>query len=180
MPPPTSLPNNHLFWLDLDAKFRVPLYAYFLRRVKNRAEAEDLTQEAFTRLARHPDKPHGTGAQAYIFTVAANLLTDRARARATRKADEHQTLGALYERDEPRQLIDERTPERVLMAREALQNVMLALNELNERTRDIFVLSRLERMSYREISALYGISVSAVEKHIVKALAYLGARLLHP
>jgi len=52
-----------------------------------------------------------------------------------------------------------------------------ALLQLNERTRDVFVLSRLERMKYAEIAEMYGISVSAVEKHMIKALAHLARRV---
>ena len=55
-----------------------------------------------------------------------------------------------------------------------------ALPELGERTRDIFILARLENMQHREIAAMYGISVSAVEKSMLKAMAHLGALFLRP
>ena len=42
-----------------------------------------------------------------------------------------------------------------------------------ERTRDIFVLHRFENISYGEIAMRMNISVSAVEKHIMKALKLL-------
>jgi len=45
--------------------------------------------------------------------------------------------------------------------------------QLNERTRDVFVLNRLEQMKNREIAQMLGISESAVEKHMTKALAHL-------
>jgi RNA polymerase sigma-70 factor (ECF subfamily) len=38
----------------------------------------------------------------------------------------------------------------------------------------MFVLNRLDGMKYAEIASLYGVSVSAVEKHIIKCLAHLG------
>ena len=44
---------------------------------------------------------------------------------------------------------------------------------LPERTRDVFMLHRFEQMSYPEIARAFGISVSAVEKHIIKALRRL-------
>ena len=45
---------------ELDRSFRGPLLAYFLKRVKNRNEAEDLTQEVFIRLLNHrqEQRPH--------------------------------------------------------------------------------------------------------------------------
>lgn len=167
------------FWSELVARYRAPLYAYFFRRVKNTTEAEDLTQEAFSRLARHPDKPHDSGVQGYIFTIAANLLTDRVRTRTSKKANDHRSLDdGDVKYIFSAQLTEDRNPERVLLAREALKDVMAALGELSERTRDIFIMSRLENMRQREIADIYGISVSAVEKHVMKALAHIGARFL--
>jgi len=161
----------------LNQRFRAPLLAYFFKRVHDRAEAEDLTQEAFVRLALHPDQNNGETIHAYVFTIAANLLRDRARVRQSRHAAGHQALNDIHVNSAP-SLVEERTPERVLLAREALRDVVAALGELSERTRDIFMLSRLERVPQREIAALHGITVSAVEKHIIKALAHLGARNL--
>src|SRR3984893_2747394 len=65
--------------LELDRSFRGPLVAYFLKRVKNRNEAEDLTQEVFVRLLNHPDKNNGQTIEGYVFTIAANLLRDRVK-----------------------------------------------------------------------------------------------------
>lgn len=168
-------------WAELDSRFRTPLFAYFLRRVQNRSEAEDLTQEAFLRLARHPDKPQGGGAQAYVFTIAANLLADRGRAMRSRKAKDHRSLGdVLEDANFLPQLVEDRDPERVLVARETLERVLAGLDDLNARTREVFILSRLENMQHHDIADQLGISVSAVEKHVMKAIAYLGARFLKP
>ena len=49
---------------------------------------------------------------------------------------------------------------------------------LSERTRDIFILARIEHMHQRDIAKLFGISVSAVEKHVMKALSQIGKRLV--
>ena len=55
--------------LELDRSFRGPLVAYFLKRVKSRNEAEDLTQEVFVRLLNHPDKNNGQTIDGYVFTI---------------------------------------------------------------------------------------------------------------
>jgi RNA polymerase sigma-70 factor (ECF subfamily) len=47
---------------------------------------------------------------------------------------------------------------------------------LPARTRDIFVLFRLDQLKQSEIAARMGISVSAVEKHVVRAVAHLARR----
>jgi RNA polymerase sigma-70 factor (ECF subfamily) len=72
--------------------------------------------------------------------------------------------------------MEERSPERVLLARESLTKVLACLDELGEKTRDIFILFRLENMKQKDIAALYGIGQSTVEKHVMKAALHLAVR----
>jgi RNA polymerase sigma factor (sigma-70 family) len=167
--------------LELDRSFRGPLVAYFMKRVNSRNEAEDLTQEVFVRLLNHPDKNNGQTIEGYVFTIAANLLRDRAKSVATAHRARIQSLDVLDEKDTfSANLIEDRNPERVLVGRQTIQDVLAALSELGERTRDVFILARLENVQHREIARMYGISVSAVEKMMMKAMAHLGARFLLP
>ena len=167
--------------LELDRSFRGPLVAYFLKRVNSRNEAEDLTQEVFMRLVNHPDRNNGQTIEGYVFTIAANLLRDRAKSVATAHHRRVQSLDLLDEKNAfSANLVEDRDPERVLVGRQTIRDVLEALAELGERTRDIFILARLENVQHREIAAMYGISVSAVEKAMMKAMAHLGARFLQP
>ena len=163
--------------LRLDGRYRTPLMNYFLRRVRDRAEAEDLTQEVFLRIVRRPDPAPLENAEVFLFSIAANLLRDRARRAQSHHAADHRSL------DDPggdltqsAALIEARGPDRVLMSQESLGEVLRALDELGERTRDIFILYKLEKMKHREIGALYGLSASAVEKYVRKATAHLARR----
>lgn len=69
------------------------------------------------------------------------------------------------------------SPERVLQGREQIARVLATLEALPERTRRVFILVRFEEMSYKLVAQRLGISVSAVEKHVMKALRQLHARL---
>ena len=155
---------------DLSERYQGPLRAYFMRRVATKAEAEDLTQEVFLRILRRIDAPEIENAKAFLFQTAVNLLRDHSRKGKTRN-------NYLFTLPEDRGATEVFSPERVLIAREALQSVISALNELGEKSRDIFLLHRLENMKYREIAELYGISQSAVEKHMIKALAHIARRV---
>jgi RNA polymerase sigma-70 factor (ECF subfamily) len=114
--------SSERFAVELDGNFRRPLVAYFYRRVGDRAEAEDLTQEVFLRVLQQSDTFDPTRARAYIFTAAANLLRDRARRALTRRTTAHTTV------DDPTvlqnlELREEIGPERVLLAKETLRAV---------------------------------------------------------
>lgn len=176
--PPADKPTPES---ELDRAFRGPLLAYFTKRVKSRNEAEDLTQEVFVRLLHHPDRNNGQTLAGYVFTIAANLLRDRAKSAATARQKAIRSLDLLGEKDAfSSSLVEDRDPERVLAGKQTVQDVLDALTQLGERTRDIFILARLENMQHREIAAMYGISVSAVEKSMMKAMAHLGALFLRP
>ena len=170
----------------LDSRFRGPLMVFFLRREFARSEAEDLTQEVFLRMV---SRGAGEGApespEVYVFQIAANLLRDQARRRLTRKADGHVSLdapagpGASALTNHP-ELVEDRGPERVLLAQESLAQALRSLDDLGERTRYIYILYRLEKMRHKEIAALLGLSVSAVEKHVIRAIAHLAERCGKP
>jgi RNA polymerase sigma factor (sigma-70 family) len=160
---------------QLDARFRRPLMSFFMRRLANRSEAEDLTQQVFVRVLSG-DTAEFDSPQAYIFTVAANLLKDRGRAILRRGVDVVCPPDDELVEELMAALIEHRSPERVLLGKEALADALKALDELGERTRDIFVLFRLENMKQAQIASLFGISQSTVEKHVMRATAHLALR----
>ena len=69
--------------------------------------------------------------------------------------------------------VEDRSPERVLLGKQTLADVLRTLDNLGEKTRDIYILFRLENMKQREIAALLGIGQSTVEKHVIKATLHL-------
>ena len=146
------------------------LRRYFSKRA-SAAEVDDLVQEVFVRMQAQGTDSSIEHLDRYLFTVAASVLTDRARRKTVRHETEHE---ALHEDHYP---VEDLTPERVLLDREALEVVIAAIAELPVRTRDVFVLHRFEEMTCTSIAAQLGMSVSAVEKHIMKALRALHSRL---
>jgi RNA polymerase sigma factor (sigma-70 family) len=157
----------------LDARFRRPLMTYFLRRVGDRCEAEDLTQQVFMRLLGVYTELEQDRAHHYVFTVAANLLKDRGRQAMSQR---HAAPNGMLVKEIIAEVMEDRSPERVLLGKEALSDVLATLDELGEKTRDIFVLFRLENMRHREIADLLGMGVSTVEKHVMKATHHLAAK----
>ena len=154
---------NELSLDAIAARYRAPLLTFFLRRT-NPADAEDLVQETFMRLLRMQDMRSIKNIEAFLFRIAGNLLRDRARHLTTVRKH----IDAGVEADKASEVS---RPERVLQNRETLQALLQGLDVLSEKTRDIFLLHRLEGMKYAEIAEFYGISASAVEKHMIKALA---------
>src|SRR3984957_4454676 len=155
----------------LSLRFRPALIGYFRRRIRDSAEAEDLAQEVFLRMLRRGNVSGLDDVRAYLFETASSVLVDRARRGTVRHRSKHDSF-------DPESHAGESFPsERVFLGREALNCASVALLELPERTRTIFVLRRLEGMRYTEVAQRLGISVSAVEKHMVRAVAHLKTRM---
>jgi RNA polymerase sigma-70 factor (ECF subfamily) len=175
MPIPANTASRERLTTQLGARFSGPLLKFFLRRTRDRAQAEDLTQEVLLRildsadadLIRHPD--------GYVFKAAANLLLDHQRRRLRNPTLRAVPLDLLAGEPVVR-LVEDRSPERVLMGEATLEEVLGALEELGELTRNVFILFRLENMQHKEIAALYGIGQSTVEKHVMRAMLHLSKR----
>lgn len=151
----------------LSARYRAPLIAFFRRRTSNDiAEAEDLAQEVLLRVVRRHERSPVAEPDAFIFQTARNLIKDRHRHAKVRE----DYRAAVELRSDAAERVN---PERVLQGRQELARVVEALGGLNEQTRDMFILNRLEGMKYREIAELYGVSQSSVRKQLFKAMSHL-------
>lgn len=138
------------------------LRRYFRRHVPAQ-EVEDLVQEVFLNLqARRRDAPI-EDMERYVFSVAGNLLRRRTRA--------PQLL--LTGSPEDLDIGNDITPERIAIDFDRLRRTERAIQALPQRTQQIFVLHRFEDMTYPSIARGLGISVSAVEKHIIAGLKAL-------
>ncbi len=155
----------------LAADYRQPLVRFLAKRLGNVPEAEDIAQEVFVRIVQRGDVETIEHAQAFLFQTAMNLLRDKLRYDTAHQYWDHDVYeDSLYSAEGP-------SPERVIQARERLRKLEKALQSLDERARDIFILHRLENMKYRDIADRYGISVSAIEKYMMKALAHIQRRM---
>jgi RNA polymerase sigma factor (sigma-70 family) len=147
------------------------LTQFFRRRVRNDSEIEDMVQDVFARLvARDSTEPveHLGG---YVLKTASSVLTDWARRRSSRGA------GLQVAFDSDLHGGNEIDPERVLDGKQTLHAATAALLALPERTRTVFILRRLEGLKFQDIASRLGISVSAVEKHMVRAIHHLSLEM---
>ena len=154
---------------DQSTAIRSSLISYFRRRVRDPAEVDDLVQDVFLRIVQRGGTSGLDHFEGYVFQTAASVLADRHRRRTVRHADDH----IQFDADEHAEL--DFDAERLIEGKTALRAATTALMALPERTRIIFLLKRLEGFRHREIAHRLGISVSAVEKHMLKAVQHLAA-----
>jgi RNA polymerase sigma-70 factor (ECF subfamily) len=142
------------------------------RRVPCEEDAQDLAQESLERLMRY--RAHAPESwPRLLYRIAANALNDRLRSARARGEALHVSL------DETPLELPSADPdhERQIIQRQELARLQRALLGLPPRCREVYLLNRIEGMSYTQIAVHRGISVKAVEKHVGKALKLLRERL---
>ncbi len=133
------------------------LLRFLHRKVWDADRAHDLVQETFVRALDHqPENP-----RAFLFTIAANLARDEARA-AVRKKQHLELIKAEA---------DQRTtpdPASTLEAREQDEAVKRALAALSERDRDVLLLWDAG-LNYAEIAKQTGLATGAIGTTLARA-----------
>ena len=155
-----------IFYNYHDSLFRFVLY-----KIQDSDIAEDITQETFlrvwkTRLKLKPKKSFFS----LIARISTNLCYDHFRHAEVRQR--HETLIPVNHDKRLNQ------PEEDVLG-EALENEIQKIvdTELPEKCRQIFILSRIEKLSNNEISGILGISVRTVENQIYRAIKILKNQL---
>lgn len=123
--------------------------------------AADLAHDTFVRLIVSGRLPVAARSRAYLVQIARGLVIDQHRRRRIEEA----WLEALAL--QPRVQVP--SPEERFLVVESLIRLSAALDSLPSRVREIFLMSQLDALTYRQIADQVGLSVGGVRKAMVKA-----------
>ncbi|WP_054511042.1 RNA polymerase sigma factor [Chryseobacterium sp. ERMR1:04] len=135
------------------------------RLLKSWELVEDILQELFIKLWNNRDIIDGDKPlEAYLYRIASNLVNDYFRSVSKDKnlADE------LWHR-----ISEVYNPFEEISQESADQELFRSINKLPEQRKKVFLLCKLEKKSYAEVSKLLQISEAAVNDHITKANKFL-------
>ena len=135
------------------------------RRTFDHRNSEDLLHSAYIRMSVYQQTHQVDCAVSFLTRTAINIGIDDHRHESFLK---NHVIESSLCFDNPAPLQD-----KVMEDRDRLNRLKAGLEELPARTREIFLLSRVEELRHREIAKLLGVSVSAVEKHLAKAVPFL-------
>lgn len=145
---------------------RQSLLRFLRRRLGNVDEAEDIAQDAFHNMVRSDNTQALDNPRAYLFQTAANLALNRIR--KIRRQTNYQQIAEIEQAEQMAP-----PPEQAVAALIDIDTVIAALDELPEKVKTAFILSRAEHKSYRQISEELDVAVSTVEKYLIRALEHL-------
>ncbi|KPP86043.1 MAG: RNA polymerase sigma-70 factor, ECF subfamily [Rhodobacteraceae bacterium HLUCCO07] len=154
----------------LTLRFTPVVMAHAYRLLGDRAEAEDVTQEAMLRLWRiAPDwRPGEARVRTWLYRVVANLATDRLRQRRRAGAPLDEVAEPVDAAAGPAERLQDKARAGALQA---------ALDALPERQRQAVVLRHIEGLANPEIAAIMEIGTEAVESLTARGKRALGAAL---
>lgn len=137
--------------------------------VRNRADAEDLAQEAFVRAYAHLERFRpGAPFAPWLFRIVTNLALDLLKHRSRVREEE---LGETHAA--PRAT----DADAVAHANEKLRRIDAAIESLPEMQRLVARLSLVEELEHADIAAALDIAEGTVRSHLSHARAALRARL---
>jgi len=140
------------------------LRAYLRRIAPKDVDVDDLTHDILVRLISTPGWRQVTAPSAFVRTTARNLVFDLLRRRRVVPIDFVADLEAV-------EFLDPGCDaETALIGRDELRLLSKLVDELPPQCRRVFTLRKIHGLSPGEIAERLGLSVSTVEKHLVKAL----------
>jgi RNA polymerase sigma-70 factor (ECF subfamily) len=173
-----ALNGDETGYRTLLEKYRNLVFSIMLKMVRNKQEAEDLTQEAFMKafasLASFNDE---FAFSTWLMKIASNNCIDFLRKKKLRTYSIHEPIQYKDEKIEIEIPDRDPTPERTLIQSERSKMIEQTINELPERYRYVIILRHKEEKSYEEIAEIMNLPLGTVKAQIFRAREILNKRL---
>lgn len=143
------------------------LYNFIYYKCGNQDQAEDLVQEAFIKMWNNCAKVIFEKAKSFLYTVANNLfLNEVAHKKVVLKYNQKPVNDSNIE-----------SPDFIMEEKEFMDKLQNAISDLTDGQREVFLLNRIDKKTYREIAEMLEISVKAVEKRMHGALVKMREKI---
>lgn len=167
-------PNS---FAELYAAYHQKCFLFTKSYVHDTFVAEDIASEVLIKLYEVTRTEEITNIPAYLLTLLKNKSLDYLKSLATRKkAYNHLSELGNEELNFRISSLEECDPN-IIFSKEIEQIIEQTLSKLSSQTREIFVLSRYENLTNKEIALQLDMSVKNVEYHMSKALKLLRTNL---
>ncbi|MFA9187755.1 RNA polymerase sigma-70 factor [Flavobacterium sp. FBOR7N2.3] len=145
-------------------KHVVSLRNFLIYKFGQTEQAEDLVQDAFIKLWQNCADVPIDKAKSYLYTLVNN---------ASLNVIAHEKVKLNYSNTHSNAEIEYKNPEYILEEEQFKNQLLTAIERLNETQRVAFLMHRIDGKKYTEIAEILNISVKAVEKRIHLALTEL-------
>lgn len=139
-------------------EYRQSVFFYICRRIENRSDAEDLTQDAFLRLLEYRMMIRRDTLKYFLFTIVRNLLNDYLRRYYKRQEIDRYLYDTL-----PVTTVE---PESRMVADELRRLESRRVSALPEQRRKVYIMSRFQDKPADDIAEELNLSKRTVENHL--------------
>ncbi|MBI1939698.1 MAG: sigma-70 family RNA polymerase sigma factor [Ignavibacteriales bacterium] len=158
-------------------QYKNKIYTYSLYMLKNKMDAEDVTQEVMIKIWQNVDKFNILAAKTWIMKTTNNLCIDYLRRRAISVSREFE-IDEIFEDTYSNNLTSD-NPYLVTHLNMMTSRIKEAIKRLPENLRSVFVLYEIEGFKYREISKSLEMPVNSVKVYLMRARKKLQEELKH-
>ena len=148
-------------------QFKNKVYNYSIYMLRNRMDADDVTQEVLIKLWKNIDNFNINAASSYIMKITHNLCIDYLRRRNVSLSREIEIDNIFEETYE--NVNDLADPESMVSRENLYQRLKEAIEDLPVNLRSVFVLYQLQGMKYKEISDAMDIPLNSVKVYLRRA-----------
>lgn len=141
------------------------LRSFLRRRIWLEDDRDDMVQEAFARLAASRSATAWSNPGAYLHGIVRHLLADRVRSWAKTRSLDPVVCAAGQE---------VAGPDATAELNQMRERYRLAVDGLPPRTKEVYLLHRVEELGYRQIAEQLSISIRTVEWHVAEAIVRIG------
>lgn len=170
--------NSHI--LSTVKEYGKNLLGFIRKRVKNDADAEDILQDVWFQFSSVVNAQPIEQTGAWLYKVARNKITDKHKKRSEFLLDD---LFISDEDDDDTSdlqailMTDEVTPETAYLRNLFWEQLFVALDELPEEQRQVFIWQEMDDMTFQEIAELTGVNVNTLVSRKRYAVLHLRNRL---
>lgn len=152
---------------SLFREYYKPVRGFIYYKCGDAEMAEDIAQDVFAKLWETRARIDKRTVKAYLYTIAQNTMINQLKRRQLH-------FRFLKNKSDDR---DFDTPEKMIEMEEYSDKLQRVINALPEGGREVFLMNRLEDLTYNEIAERLGLSVKAIEKRMSKVLRILREEL---
>ena len=160
---------------DIVARYYDRIFARVSQLLKNKQDAEEVTQDAFIRAQRGLDSFRGDASfSTWLYQIATNLAHNRYWYWFRRKRDQSISLDQPLGEDGDLTLenlmpSEGENPAEATVTQEFVDRVSECMHDLNEKHKEVLILRNVKNLSYDEIAEQLEISVGTVKSRIARA-----------
>lgn len=163
--------GNHEAFEFLFNAYYPRLRGYASRFVNDEEVVRDIIQESFLKFWEKRELIEAVSLSSLLFAMVRNACLNYLKHLQLIEKQSLEYLETTEGKEELYYWDFNLSPENALLYKELQQQVLLVMEDLPARCREVFEMSRFKKMKNREIAEALDISTTAVEKHIAKALA---------